>query len=78
MNNMPCRHLEFASEVSIAPITESDTTGEIIGYVVEIAVYCISCGEHLRFLGLPTGISLKGPSVSASGTEARLAAAVQG
>jgi hypothetical protein len=62
-----CTHEEFSANVQVARVED---TGH---FNAEIRIHCVQCGERFCFLGLPTGLDLNGASVSADGTEARLA-----
>jgi hypothetical protein len=62
-----CPHLNFAANVTVNRLED---TGR---FSADVTIRCTDCGEPFRFLGLPCGIDLNGATVSADGTEARLA-----
>jgi hypothetical protein len=62
-----CAHEEFSANVQVARIED---TGR---FNAEVKIHCVQCGEKFCFLGLPAGSDPNGASVSADGTEARLA-----
>lgn len=64
---MKCDHENFDVDVRVNRLTDSGRLG------ADITIHCAVCGEPFRFLGLPCGLNLNGASVSADGTEARLA-----
>ena len=62
-----CGHNQFNAEVLVCRLEDSKR------FNAEVKITCVECGEKFRFLGLPVGLDLSGASVSADGTEARLA-----
>jgi hypothetical protein len=67
INTKPCEHRNFAANVSVSRLEDSGH------FSADVKINCAECGESFRFLGLPVGFDLSGASVSADGTEARLA-----
>jgi hypothetical protein len=64
---MQCSHFNFSALVKVNRLEDSGR------FCVDITIKCVDCGEPFRFLGLPAGLDLNGASVSADGTEARMA-----
>ncbi len=63
----PCRHKGFLCK---AEINRLEGTGQ---FQADIRIMCNECGEPFRFLGLRSGLDLRGAMCSPDGTEARLA-----
>jgi hypothetical protein len=66
-SNQPCTHDSFQANVTVNKLEDSGN------FSADVKINCAECGEVFRFLGLPVGMDLNGASVSADGTEARLA-----
>lgn len=64
---MNCKHENFDALVRVNRLSDSGR------FNADVTIKCAACGEPFRFLGLPAGLDLNGASVSADGTEARLA-----
>jgi len=64
-----CEHMEFRSKVAI---TRMEDTKQ---FSADVEIWCKDCRSKFRFLGLPLGLNLNGPAMSADGFEARLAIA---
>ena len=64
---MTCKHEQFSAQVDVNRLEDSGR------FSAEVRIKCAQCGAPFRFLGLPAGLDLNGASVSADGTEARLA-----
>ncbi len=63
---MSCKHPNFDAFVAVNRIEDK-------GYfAADVKIRCTECGCAMRFLGLPGGVSLRQPTVSAFGIEARL------
>jgi hypothetical protein len=57
-------------------LTEDD--GTLTGkFAIELSVRCDACHMPLQFLGMPVGVHPERPTVSATGTQARLHAVEQ-
>jgi hypothetical protein len=65
--NLKCPHENFLANVKVSRLEDSGR------FVADVTIKCEKCGEPFRFLGLPCGVDLNGATVSADGTEARLA-----
>lgn len=68
-----CAHEEFAAVVAVARIEQVEG-GAIAGFMAEVHITCVGCGEPMVFHGaaLPVGAMLPGrPTINADGTELR-------
>lgn len=70
---MPCPHEHFDAHVKVGRLLRKEGDTHANRFCADITIKCLQCGEPFRFLGLPCGLDLEGASVSADGTEARLA-----
>lgn len=64
---MSCKHEDFLAHVRVNRLEDSGR------FSADVTIKCVQCGTPFRFLGLPAGLDLNGATVSADGTEARLA-----
>lgn len=61
-----CPHSDLDIHVNIAVMMDTNVRS------MEVTARCKICGEAMRFLGAPIGISLARPTVSVDGTELRV------
>lgn len=66
----PCEHPDFTAFVDVARINDTPD-GPIIGYSASVKVDCAVCGEGMRWMGLPVGLSPREPCTSVDGSELR-------
>lgn len=53
-----CRHDDTAALVAVHRLVRDDEpleSGTTEGYVAELTMHCVDCGERFAFLGAPTG-----------------------
>lgn len=62
-----CKHDAFHAETEVNRIDDGKH------YQANVQVWCQICGKQFQFIGLPKGVNLNGPAMSADGKEARLA-----
>ena len=72
METVPCEHTTFQTEARVARLTQEED-GPVIGYSVDVRIYCSNCKAPLLFRG-EVGMAMTGPRVSFTGQEARLPA----
>src|SRR3970040_489271 len=73
-----CLHMNFAANVVVARLVKEEGSLNAKEFVADVTIHCADCQHPFVFLGLPSGYSLDGPTVSVDGLEARLAVAPQG
>lgn len=66
-----CPHLHVVAHAQNLRVTEVDGRSEL-HWVLVVTPKCVQCGRPFRFLGLPGGMSVTGPTMDATGGEARL------
>lgn len=59
-----CEHSDFESNNTVTRLT--DEAGTITGYILDVTVRCLECGEPFTFLG-PSGFSFTAPLASIDG-----------
>ena len=65
----PCKHEAFQANVEVSRL-------EDIGqFTADVTVWCAHCGVRFKFLGMKSGLDLRGACVSHDGLEARLSIA---
>lgn len=75
----PCRHPGFMAQVNVTRILETDSQVQPPPdavpkeYMADVVVACEACGVRFKFLGLSSGLDLRGARVSADGYTAHLA-----
>lgn len=69
----PCPHENFAAEVDMNRLADDDhgRPDTIVGFSADIRVRCAECGEPFRWVGVPAGLSARGPTCSVDETELR-------
>ena len=72
VDHSACEHATLQTEARVARLRENED-GPIIGYSVDVRLYCVDCRAPLHFRG-EIGMSYNGPRVSFDGQEARLPA----
>lgn len=65
-----CPHDNSVAHVEINRLTDGDG-GPVTGYTSTIRVACADCDEPYEWIGLPVGLSPRGPTVSVDGLELR-------
>jgi hypothetical protein len=70
MNPPPCAHGQFAALVEVTRL-DGDR------YVADVRVQCYDCKQMFTFLGVPPGLAIDRPTVSADGLALRLPLAPQ-
>jgi hypothetical protein len=66
----PCPHEDFDVNVEVNRLADHDG-GPITGYSADIRVQCAACGEPFRWIGVPAGLSPRGPMCSIDETKLR-------
>lgn len=74
---MTCQHLNFAAEVGVNRLTESEG-GPVKGYCADVRIKCAECNLPFQFLGLEPGYDSQGARVSLDGLQANIALTPQG
>ena len=72
-----CTHQNFSANVSVNRLREGEGT-PVHSFLADVQVWCVECKTPFRFLGLSSGIDLRGARVSVTGEEAHLALAPKG
>lgn len=67
----PCPHERFAVQADVGRIAAANDDPTIVGYTVDIRVWCEDCGEKFRWIGVPAGVSPRHPACSVDETELR-------
>ena len=63
---MTCDHPDFIANVAVNRITDGAV------WYADLMIKCADCGQQMRFLGMPMGLSPTGPMCDPTETEARL------
>lgn len=63
---MSCEHEHFAANVDCARITDSSV------WYADLRLQCTDCGQAMRFIGFPMGLSPGEPMTNVEGTELRI------
>lgn len=66
-----CKHERFQCSCAVTRISDEQDPEKIIGYATDIKVHCIDCGQPFEWIGIPMGLSMFEPMVSADGLELR-------
>jgi hypothetical protein len=61
-----CEHLDFNATVSVQRIEDASV------WYAEVRIACSVCGQAMRWLGFPMGMSPAEPMTDVTGREARL------
>lgn len=72
----PCQHEQFEATTTVNRLQNPNS--DHIDFCADIKITCSQCKLPFRFIGLPTGLDLRGAAVSYDGMEARLAIAPKG
>lgn len=67
----PCEHRHFEAVVGVNRLYDGDEVGPPDGYIAEIRVTCIDCGEPFRWNGVQAGLSPARPMCSVDEVELR-------
>ena len=59
-----CPHEDFRADVEVNRLLAADDDPTVVGYVADISVSCVQCGEKFRWIGLAPGMSSGRPMVS--------------
>lgn len=66
-----CDHPDFAAFVTVNRITDPNDEAVVLGFSADIRVDCAACGERMRWIGVPGGLSPTFPTASVDETELR-------
>lgn len=61
-----CAHPDFVADVGVHRLT--DDVGHVRNFVAEIKIRCSVCGSPFQFIGPPTGIAFRHPTVDVPAT----------
>lgn len=67
-----CPHLNFKAQCNVTRLTDAEDSDVVIGYRMEVEVFCMDCHKPFAFVGLPGGYHPSQPTVSADEMSARL------
>lgn len=67
-----CKHLNFAAEVGVNRLTDTDGDELPIGYSADVRIKCSDCNLPFHFIGVDYGLSKFKPMVSVGGCELRV------
>jgi len=62
--------MNFRADVNVGRLTNEE--GKPMQFHADVRIKCTECGEPFRFLGLKSGVDLRGANCSVDGLEARL------
>ena len=72
MSVSTCPHLQFRADVVVNRLEDT------AGFMAEVSLKCVDCGEPFRFIGLRAGLDLTRPMVSLDELELRCPVEPQG
>ncbi len=70
MTNTQCTHDLFSCNARVGKLTSVEG-GPVTHYTTDIRIFCVQCGQHFEFVGLPVGSSPYRPTASFDGLELR-------
>ena len=65
-----CEHKQFSAIVEVNLLTKGDD-GPVHGYLAEIRITCVECGQPFEFVGVEAGLMMDKPMASVDAQQLR-------